>query len=105
MDVRLASKKHELMSKENVVRYYFKEVSLWRGTKNWRADKPEMYNRIHKGFAVMAKVTPGLKWVYPYKYFLKFQRNKYILSLLCFLISYYFLLIICKYLISFNHNL
>ena len=61
------------MSKENVVRYYFKEVSLWRGTKNWRADKPEMYNRIHKGFAVMAKVTPGLKWVYPYKYFLKYQ--------------------------------
>tara|TARA_B100000035_G_scaffold200063_1_gene171069 strand:+ start:237 stop:1082 length:846 start_codon:yes stop_codon:yes gene_type:complete len=75
MDARLAEKKHELLNRENVDIYYFREVSLWRSTKEWRTDKPEMYNRIHKGFAVMARITPGLRWVYPYKFFFKHQIN------------------------------
>lgn len=75
MDVRLKDKKDELMNAPNTVRYFFKEVTLWRSTTNFRTDKPELYNRIHKGFAVMAKVTPKLRWRYPYKHFIKHQIN------------------------------
>ena len=73
MDIRLRDVKDELMSNNNVHRYFFKEITLWKNTEEYRTDRPEMYNRIHKGFAIMARVTPNIKWVFPYNRFLQYQ--------------------------------
>ncbi len=47
---------------------------------------------------LIAFIIAALDTYYTYKYFLKFKNNTFILSLLCFLISFYISLKILEYL-------
>ena len=52
-----------------VGKIYFKEISLWRSNKEYRIDKPNLYNR-QKTVCQILRMNNNLKWVpsWPYTF-------------------------------------
>ena len=71
MDARLSNMIPNLMSRPDVGRYYFREITLWRSNSQYRVDNPDKYMRIHRSFPVMVRFTPVLVWKHPARQLLK----------------------------------
>tara|TARA_B100000029_G_scaffold306778_1_gene299603 strand:+ start:4397 stop:5203 length:807 start_codon:yes stop_codon:yes gene_type:complete len=83
MDIRLADHLDNLLNNPRVGQIYFKEISLWRNNKQYRIDKPDMYNR-QRTMCQILRMNKNLKWVPSYPYTLKhrlrmlLQKGKYL---------------------------
>ena len=67
LDKRIASNLDDLIGNPQIGVIFFKEITLWRNTKEYRIDKPEAYNR-RDGTCQLVRMNPNLKWVLPAKY-------------------------------------
>jgi len=69
MDVRLAGNLDGILNRPTVGQIYFKEISLWRSNKEYRIDKPNLYNR-QKTVCQIVRMNNNLKWVpsWPYTF-------------------------------------
>ena len=55
MDVRLAGNLDDILNRPTVGQIYFKEISLWRSNKEYRIDKPNLYNRQRTVCQILSK--------------------------------------------------
>jgi hypothetical protein len=62
MDRRLLKRLDDLLTPKEVGQYRFREINLWRSTKNYRIDQPERYHRIHN-CPTLVRNNPDLRWV------------------------------------------
>ena len=67
LDKRIASNLDNLIGNPEIGRIFFKEITLWRNTREYRIDKPEAYNR-RDGTCQLVRMNPNLKWTLPAKY-------------------------------------
>ena len=74
LDTRIASNLDSLISNDDVGQIFFKEITLWKNTKEYRIDKPEAYNR-RDGTCRLVRMNPNLKWTLPAKY--QWKRKVY----------------------------
>lgn len=77
MDARLADRLDELLSRPDVGRIFFREVTLWRSNKFYRVDRPDMYFR-DTGTNQIVRMTPGLRWVLPARYTLRRRLLRFV---------------------------
>ena len=67
LDNRIVSNLDNLIGDPGVGQIFFKEITLWKNTKEYRTDKPEMYNRP-EGTCRLVRMSPELKWILPAEY-------------------------------------
>ena len=67
LDNRIVSNLDKLIGDPEVGEIFFKEITLWKNTKEYRTDKPEMYNRSG-GTCRLVRMSPALKWILPAEY-------------------------------------
>lgn len=62
VDARFAALADDLLSRQDVGRYTFQEITLWDGNTHYRTDKPDWYSRAICYTPMLIRWTPELKW-------------------------------------------
>lgn len=65
LDARFAGARDELLSRKDIGRYHFQEITLWRSNREYRVDKPEWYMRPKGCSPFLLRFTPELRWTHP----------------------------------------
>ena len=74
LDKRVVSNLDNLIADTGIGQIFFKEITLWKNTREYRIDKPEMYNRSD-GTCRLVRMNPNLKWILPADY--QWKRRLY----------------------------
>ncbi len=61
IDKRFIERKQELLQREGVGRYWFKEISLWFSKTHYRVDQPEKYSRDTLCTPYLIRYNPNIK--------------------------------------------
>ena len=64
LDARFTSVRDELLSRNDVGRYHFQEITLWRSSCEYRIDKPDWYMRPRGCSPWLLRFTPRLRWTH-----------------------------------------
>lgn len=69
IDKRFVLERDKYLSRTDVGRYHFQEITLWGSNKQYRADKPELYSRKRGKTPFLARWNPNFKYLDPYEKF------------------------------------
>jgi glycosyltransferase involved in cell wall biosynthesis len=66
LDKRFAGRRDELLDKEGIGRYHFREITLWGSNKLYRVDKPEWYGRTRNRTPYLIRWNPEVNYTERY---------------------------------------